>query len=202
VVHRRDEPPGIGIPLRVPGWNRDERSRAGGPPGIQTGPTPYGRVGSGEALVGGGTAGVLTFPGRFLRPVEAQDFSRTGTVVGLTAAAGATVLAGSVFDTPVDSVAWIRSVGVLINGMATTTDVRWAVRQNGVPVQGWDDIRIMPRNAGSVGLSFLPEETFIEVPASRAIDIVVQVFDGGSYQLSGQYHGWWYSTSVERRLGG
>jgi len=132
-----------------------------------------------------------------VRPLGASDFQRAGTQAAVDAASSPLVLPGSAFTVPAANVAWIRSVTFLVNGLLTTSDIVFRVRENGVPIEGWDEVAVLPRSAGSVALSFPPEETYVKILESRRIDVQAEVRDGGTYQLSAQYHGWFYPLDTE-----
>lgn len=134
------------------------------------------------------------------RPPGATDFNMDGTLAGRTSVNTAPGLPGSIFpgafQVPQNNVAVIKSISLLVNGLLVTSNIRWRLRFNGGFVTGWSNLTINPRAAGSVELSFTPDETAIPVPEASLIDWVVQVLDAGTYQVSVQTHGWFYSTTL------
>lgn len=165
-----------------------------------------GARGPGGWLVEGGGRGA--YPVAFqielpteARPPQATDFQIAGTLAGRTAANTTPGAAGALFPSsfqlPANQVGVLKSISLLANGLLVTSNIRWRLRFNGGLVAGWSDLTINPRAAGSVELSFTPEETSIPVPEGALVDFVVQVLDAGTYQVSVQAHGWYYSTSLD-----
>lgn len=128
------------------------------------------------------------------KPPTATDFNTFGTAAGLTALNTPAELAA--FQVPANSVGVIRSISILANALLTTSDIIWTLRFNGVAVSGWDALTINPRAASSVEVSWVPEETFILVPEGSRISFEATVRDGGTYQLSVGFHGWFFSTAL------
>lgn len=168
---------------------------------------PGGR-GPGGWMVEGGGGGYANLASRWSvnlptdsRPPTATDFQIDGTLGARTAVNTAPGLPTAVFpgafQVPANNVAVIKSISLLANGLLVTSNIRWRLRYNAGLVAGWSNLTINPRAAGSVELSFTPEETAIPVPEGALVDFVVQVLDAGTYQVSVQAHGWWYSTSLD-----
>jgi hypothetical protein len=134
------------------------------------------------------------------RPPMATDFNIDGTIAGATAVNTAPGLATAIFpgafQVPPNNVAAIKSITILANALLLTSNIRWRLRFNGGFVAGWSDLTINPRAAGSVELAFTPDETAIPVPEGARIDMVAQVLDAGTYQISFGLHGWFYATSI------
>lgn len=145
----------------------------------------------------GGGASAQAFavaPPYVTKPPNGVDFQDFGTVAGVTSASGAVLLAS--FQVPSNDVAVIRTVSILANGLLTTSDIVWSFRFDGNTVTGWDALTINPRAAGSVEVTWSPEETYIHVPEGALVELVARVNDGGTYQLSGSFHGWHYGVAL------
>jgi len=134
------------------------------------------------------------------RPPSATDFNMFGTLAGRTAVNTTPNNPGAIFpgafQIPANNVGAIKSISILANNLLVTSNVLWRLRFNGAYVQGWNALTINPRAAGSVEVSWTPEETAIPVPESAVIDMVTQVLDLGTYQLSFSIHGWFFSTGL------
>ncbi|MGE0347375.1 MAG: hypothetical protein AB7N73_15015 [Gemmatimonadales bacterium] len=172
-------------------------AETGGPPiDILARPRP-GRVGGGFA--GGGYQGVPTFTvGSPLveRPPTARDFNLFGTLAARDSANTPALFPTATFTLPSGNVGVIRSISILANNLLVTSDVVWTLLFNEAPVFGWNRLTINPRAAGSVEVSWTPEETYIPVPENARIDFSVRVNDGGTYQVSVAVHGWMYATAL------
>ncbi|MGE0161061.1 MAG: hypothetical protein AB7T31_16820 [Gemmatimonadales bacterium] len=131
------------------------------------------------------------------RPPLAQDFNLFGTLASRTAANTPALFTGARFQIPAGRVGVIRSLSILANSLLVTSDVRWAVLFNANAEPGWNALTINPRAAGSVEVSWTPEETFIPVPEGATIDFRVTVLDAGTYQVSVAAHGWHYPVELE-----
>lgn len=172
---------------------QDPRARRG--PGGW--PSPY----SGDGV----SAQLSVRPPFIERPEEASDFNTSGTLFGRNIANTPQVFDGTgggrdaTFVVPRTNVGAIRAISILANGLLVTSNISWSLLFNNRPVTGWNDITINPRAAGSVEVSWGPDETFIPVPENTTIEWRVQVFDAGTYQLSVQMHGWFYPISIHQR---
>lgn len=129
------------------------------------------------------------------KPAGSSDFNIFGTLAGRTAANTPAQLAS--FAIPANTVAVIRSISILANGLLVTSNILWALKFNDSAVSGWNTLTINPRAAGSVEVSWTPEETFIRVPEGTTISFDATVLDGGTYQVSVSAHGWFYSTALD-----
>lgn len=128
------------------------------------------------------------------KPPQASDFNMFGTLAARTSANTPAEIAA--FQIPPNTVGSIRSISVLANALLVTSDIIWTLKYNDVAVQGWNELTINPRAAGSVEVSWVPEETFIWVPEGSRISFDVTVRDAGTYQLSVSAHGWFYSSAL------
>ena len=131
------------------------------------------------------------------KPPQASDFNIFGTLAARTSANTPAELAA--FEIPANTVGAIRSISILANALLVTSDIIWTLKYNDVAVQGWNELTINPRAAGSVEVSWVPDETFIWVPEGSRISFDVTVRDGGTYQLSVTAHGWFYSSALANR---
>jgi hypothetical protein len=132
------------------------------------------------------------------RPPSATDFNLFGTLFARTNANTPTTFPTAQFQVPGGNVAVIRSLSILANNLLTTSVLRWDLLFNNAPAPGWSGLTINPRAAGSVEVSWTPEETFIPVPEGALIDwrFTVDPTDGGTYQVSIAYHGWLYPLAL------
>ncbi len=150
----------------------------------------------GLGIPGGGTPQFTVGLPTVHRPPNAVDFNLFGTLVGRTAANTPALFPTAQQIIPSGNVAVIRAVSILANGLLITSDIRWDLLYNESAVPGWVDLTINPRAAGSVEVSWTPEETFIPVTENATIDWRVRVIDAGTYQVSVGYHGWYYPLSL------
>lgn len=129
-----------------------------------------------------------------VKPPSGVDFNMDGTQAGITSASGIVTL--DTFQVPPGNVGVVRSFSLLANGLLTTSDIRWALLFDGVPVPGWNSLTINPRSGGSVEVSYTPDETYIRTPEGSLLAWTVQVLDGGTYQVSVSAHGWFYPAQL------
>lgn len=184
---RNQRPPGS-VPLDI-----EHRMRGGKRVGYSGGGYGDGEGGGGA---GGGTLFRVALPS-VEKPPGASDFNMFGTLAGQTTATTTPPALLASFQVPPNSVAVIRSVSILANALLVTSDIEWQLRFNGVAVQGWDALTINPRAAGSVEVSWTPDETYIRVPEGALVEWFVRVLDGGTYQLSIGAHGWFYGSALD-----
>lgn len=177
-----DKPP-TPIPLDV-----ELRQRPGRGAGASGGP-----LGSGPG--GRGIPNYVVGPPTVQRPPDATDFFTSPTLTGRTLA-NSPSLFGGVIQIPRNNVAVIRSISILANGLVITSDLVWTLQFNQVAVTGWNRLTINPRAAGSIEVSFVPEETFIPVPEGAVISWLFRVLDGATYQVSVNTHGWFYPVTL------
>lgn len=177
------EKPKTPVPIDV-----ENRHRPGRPAG--SGGGPMGASGSRSV------PNYVVGPPTVERPPNATDFFISPTLTGITLGSGPTVF-GDTFEVPKNNVAVIRSVSILANGLLITSDLLWTLRFNEVAVTGWNRLTINPRAAGSIEVSFVPEETFIPVPEGAIISWLFRVLDGGTYQVSVNTHGWFYPMTTQ-----
>ena len=131
------------------------------------------------------------------KPPHATDFNLFGTLAGANIATTSPPARLTTFNVPPNRVAVIRSISILANSLAVTSDIRWTLLFDDGAVPGWNSLTINPRAAGSVEVSWTPEETYIDVPEGSEIGVDVRVLDGGGpYQLSVSVHGWHYPTAL------
>lgn len=93
----------------------------------------------------------------------------------------------------------IKDVSFVVNNMLATTNVRFALRFNGSPVQGWDNMTVLPRIAASASNTY--DRLVIRIPDGARVDWAITVVDAGVYQLGVQYHGWSVSKRTADRYG-
>lgn len=173
----------------------------GAPPlDVEYRPRP-GRSGGGYTGGGGGgsygppqfTIGAPTVE----RPPLARDFNLFATLATRTSANTPALFPAAQFQIPAGRVGVIRAISILANSLLVTSDIRWALLFNESAEPGWDRLTINPRAAGSVEVSWTPEETFIPVPEGALIDWRVTVLDAGTYQVSIAAHGWHYPVELD-----
>ena len=129
------------------------------------------------------------------KPPGASDFNVAGTLAARNIANSPSEIAS--FQVPANSVAAIRAISILANALLVTSNIFWILKFNDVAVTGWNALTINPRAAGSVEVSWVPEETFIRVPEGSRVSFDVNVVDAGTYQLSVQFHGWFYGVALD-----
>lgn len=137
-------------------------------------------------------------PPSWIRPPQAAEINVNADGVGFNNATTPAPIPGAQFQVPVNNVGVIRSLVLSVNNMLATSQLLWQLLFDGRPVQGWSRLTIFPRAAGSVSVSYGPDETFIPVPDGAGIDVqvVVDPADGNTYQAGVSYHGWYYSKDL------
>lgn len=183
-----------GTPLDVA--NRGRGLRLGGARPMPGGPPGPG--GNGGGPISAPVSFSLT-PWTVDKPPTAPDFTGFGTQIGVNAASGQVAVAGPV-QIPVANIPIIRSVSFEINNLTPTADVRFTLRANQNPVEGWAPILIFPRNAATITVAYGPDETYVVLPDGAVIDVVAQVFDAGTYDLGSNFHGWFVDVNVAESL--
>ena len=166
----------------------DIRNRLRAAPGGGRGGGPGGRGGGLNYVVG---------PPTVERPPLAIDFNQQGTLTARTSGNTPAQFVDADFQVPPNNVAVLRSISILENALLIDSDIIWTLRFNARNVPGWDALTMSARAAGSLEVSWPPEETFIAVPEGVQIAFTTTVRDGGTYQLSVQFHGWFYPASVQ-----
>lgn len=161
--------------------------------GFGGGPAPLPPLAPGPAHVPIVPAAQIPPPELFPWPT-ATDFAADGTQVGLTSVNTPVVLAS--FQVPAQNVGVVRDINTVINTLLLTSAIRFRIKLNGGVPQGWD-WTTFPRNAASVSGFFDPSSTVIRVPEGQLVELEVQVTDAGTYQISGGFHGWFWSKTTD-----
>lgn len=145
---------------------------------------------------------MVVFPPIIQRPPAANDFNPSAQVsVGPGPGATATP-DGLTVEIPSGQVGVIRSFALQVNDLADTSDLTWALLTNGSPVRGWDQLTVFPRVAASVTKVWAPEETYIPLPEGATVSVRITVEDGSTYDIGGNYHGWYYPQTMQARYEG
>lgn len=131
----------------------------------------------------------------YQRPMTGTDFQLFNSRAGNTAANTPFTFVNT-FQLPSGSRGAIKSISILANALLLTSDIRWALLFNDVPVPGWNNLTINPRAAGSVEISWGPDECAIPIPEGATVGMRVRVLDGGTYQLGAQCGGWFYNSRI------
>jgi hypothetical protein len=135
------------------------------------------------------------------KPPQAQDFLAVEKGQALAAVAGTQiVLTGARFRVPAENVAVIKSVQIFIDATTLLTDVDFAVRFNGGPVSGWDQLTTFPRASANLSIAF---EGTIMVPVG--VEITMTAINNaatGPWVVGGQFTGWYLSQREVERIYG
>lgn len=149
---------------------------------------------TGRPFRAGGPA-MVSFPPEIYPTRDAQTFNVTGTGTLGPGPVVQTVVAGP-FALPVNMVAVVREVTLVINNLLTTSLITFALRFNQGPVPGFDNMFVPPRAAASVSISYPPQSTLVRVPDGSSIDIAAVIADAGAYQMTANFRGWWYAKDT------
>lgn len=143
---------------------------------------------------------ISTPPPELYPPPEGQDFQPFGQVT-ITGPGTTAEITGTAFRFPSNAVGVIRSVTISINALLLTSDVRFSLRQNKSPIQGWDNLRFPPTGVAFFSLTYPAEETLLRIADGALLDMIVTVgaLDAGTYQVNATYHGWYYDKTVANR---
>lgn len=171
----------------------DVRGRVGFPVAGQAG-VPA-RPGQQPAPVGA----LQIFP-PWLYPIDsAVDFQPRADGVALAAGATETP-ADTVLQLPAGYAGVIRFVSIFVDSPTTALDVSWALRINGGPVPGWNNLRSFPRSANNISITF---EGVVQVPQNATIDITIVEHGGAlAWTVGASYGGWQWPTAAELELYG
>lgn len=137
-----------------------------------------------------------------IRPPGAREINRDTNATGINAGTSPFVLPGATFTLPDDHVGIIRSVVLSVNNMVVTSQLSWGFFQNRSAVEGWSNLTIFPRAAGSVSVAYGPSETFIFLPEQTTLTVRVTVAaaDALTYQAGVSFHGWSYPKALAERF--
>lgn len=126
---------------------------------------------------------------------DAQQFNPEGDIDSAVAQSDV-LIPGTTVRVPNGNIAVIRGLSLYIDNMLTTTDVRFTLRFDGNPVNGFSNLKIFPRVAPSVANGF---DSIIRVPNGAVITVTFTQVDGGSYKIGAAFSGWsWPITSGDR----
>lgn len=138
-----------------------------------------------------GPMSMVVFPPEIYPPKEAQSFNVVGTAALGPGPTALTLIAGPLV-LPTNMVGVVREITLVVNNLLTTSLVTFSLRFNQGPVPGFDNLFIAPRAAASVSVSYPPESVLQRVGDGTTIDIAAVVADGGTYQMTATFRGWWY----------
>lgn len=140
-------------------------------------------------------AAVLQVPLPEISPIpDARQFNTEGH--DGTAGAGTRTLADCTVVVPVNNKFIINSFSVYVDNMLTTTEIHWAILVNGVPQQGWSDIKLFPRLAPFVGDNLDP---FLRGEGEATITVQIRQVDGGGYIIGAAVGGWYWPKTSDQR---
>lgn len=200
----RDRPPGSGggSPdwVRARGHNVQPGARRGGGGGYSSG-GGGGGGGGGAAFATAtrfGSAGATMAAPWDVKPPSGRDFQFSGVLPTATAATTPAVIPGA-FSIPTDNVGVVRSVVFLVNDLLQSSRVFFSLEANNAALEGWGSLLVLPRLAGSVGVSYGPQETYPFVDENQTVRVTVNVTDAGSYQVSSTVHGWFYPKELHEQ---
>lgn len=183
----------VRVPSDIPGRGMGRSTASGAPGGAAFSSSSFQSAGPPPAPLPPARSMEVPVPWG-IRPPMAREITVNASGTGFTNANTPAVIAGSAFTIPADNVGVLRSLVLSVNTLLTTSLLAWVLRFAGNPVEGWANLTVFPRNAGSVSDAYGPEETYIFVPEGTTIDvqILVQPGDANTYQAGVAYHGWSY----------
>jgi len=89
----------------------------------------------------------------------------------------------------------VHSIKILLDQITATTNVFWTVKRNGIPVHGYNNLRLIPRSgAASVEYEFVPVR--IELSPNDVVTMQATNVDGAPYNVGGQLIGWYEPAQV------
>jgi hypothetical protein len=163
--------------------------------------SPYQLVPAGQTSPlrpgGAAIAGPLQEPGTILLPP--QLFPPENAISLNLSANQAIVGAGAVFTPsalstriPPNCYGVISSIDLVLDAIVLTSDVRWSLLINGVPVAGWNAITILGRD-GAASVSKTWEGPLrIMIPLGGTVGVRIVDVDGGAYVAGTQLYGWFW----------
>lgn len=139
-----------------------------------------------------------------VKPPDGQNFNRyvegsfgPGPVTTLLIAGALGVTRGtSLLSLPVNTVGVIREVTFGVIAMNAGTIIEFRLASSGSPVEGYSPFPIFPGALVRFSATLPPEDTFVPLPDGKDVTWTVAVTDGGTYQLSVQYRGWFYPKQL------
>lgn len=96
---------------------------------------------------------------------------------------------------PTGQLGVIRIVEFDINGLLISSDIVFRIRVDGSIPPGWE-WRPFSTGAAFFAKEFPPESTYIRVPETSLVQVTVQVFDAGTYDLGCDLQGWQYGAEL------
>lgn len=182
-------------PLDMPGKGAGKKGRGGFVP---SGPWAGGASSAPEPAP---SQDISIAPPWEVRPAMAREINVDASGTGFVS--GTTLIPGSPFTVPAQNLGIIRSVVLSLNNMLTTSAISWTLRSNGSAIEGWNQITIFPRNAGSVSVAYGPDETYIYLEEGVTVDaqVTVGAADPNAYQAGVTLHGWTYPKRLAQLFG-
>lgn len=148
----------------------------------------------------------VTFPPRSFPPPGSTSFYRQSGAIAVAGPAVWVVPAAITMALPANAVGVVRFFNVFVNNMLATSNILFALRVNGGPHPGFDNITLFPRAAAFVGESFGGAgEVVVDLARGATVDVMVTVFDAGIYTVGASYAGWYYPEQLAQtyaRTGG
>ena len=100
--------------------------------------------------------------------------------------------------TPSHLVGVIRELSFQVNSLVVTSDIKFALRFNQGPVQGYS-FDVFPKSASHDLIEYDPNVTFIRIPLEATIDVLARIRAGdvGIYLMGATIKGWWYAEDLD-----
>lgn len=143
----------------------------------------------------------LVYPPRIEKLPASQDFNVQDWQVTVPAVVGAVVTPAALqFQIPASQVGWLQEMSLYVVGMTPTTLVSMAIRINGGPVPGFDNIQNSPGTANIFRDN--KSELRIRLPNAALVTVAFTNVSGVAATVGGRLAGWYHPIAEEIRIFG
>lgn len=126
--------------------------------------------------------------------VEFNPLGSAGTAAAGTVNIPFTGLPGGILSIPSGTYGVLRSITFYITDMLTTTAMTFTVFINTVPVQGYTQVPIFPRNAPFVSNGF---DCMVRFSGPADITVSATEGDAGTYVVGASLGGWFWGQAAD-----
>lgn len=154
-------------------------------------PQPTWLSGGVKGIIGQQPPNMVNLPPELYPPQNSNGLFLSGSTF-LVGAASSDRPAALQMAIPTNQVGVIDALELLVDGILITTNIVYTVFVNGSPVQGFNNLSILPRNgAQSVSKSLGPFLRIL-IPLGGTIQLQFLNVDGGAVTMGAQMRGWYW----------
>lgn len=166
------------------------------------------RTNLGPAAHAGGTDGValppatrMIFPPWLYEIESAQDYTiqATGALPGGAGQTFSDQTAAGVLQLLGTYVGVLSFITIFVDAPTTALDVKWTLRFNGAPVQGFDNLRSFPRIAQNLSITFPGPK---RIPIGARVDVIATNNNASAWTVGYSVGGWFWLQDDGARIFG